>query len=176
MRRAERRLASGLVSCSSSPATWRDGLSGKPPYLAQGRNRPRAQTKARVDTHLVLNIDLAATVLDLAGVRVPKGMHGKSLVPLLSGAPGNWRESFLYEAPTPALGGRPLMAVRTAKWTYIQTHDMKAPSRVVFEVLYDMVNDPGEMSNLTADKAHAEILRKLSDELNTHRQSLKTMD
>ena len=239
------------------PATWRDDLSGKPPYLAQGRNRTRAQdvygygkkaaiqrhmqryyaavtevdaaigrviasvetlgiadntwflfmgdngwfmgehgmtskvlpyeesirvpmivagpaTKARVDRHLVLNIDLAATVLDLAGVRIPKGMHGKSLVPLLSGAPEAWRESFLYEAPTPALGSWPLMAVRTAKWKYIQTYDIKTPSRVVFEELYDMTKDPREMSNLAADKTHADIRRKLSDRLRAHRQSLKT--
>ena len=129
-------------------------------------------TKARVDKHLVLNVDLTATILDLAGVGVPATMHGRSLVPLVAGQGVNWRESFLYEAPTAALGSRPLMAVRTAKWKYIQTYDVKNPSRVAFEELYDMVKDPHEMSNLAADKAYADTVRKLSAELTRHRKSL----
>ena len=237
------------------PKTWQDDLSGKPPYLARGRNRTRAQqkygygrkesiqrhlqryyaavtevdaaigkvinavtrlgiadntwfilmgdngwfmgehgftskvlpyeesirvpmivagpaTRARVDRHLVLNIDLTATILDIAGVGVPDAMHGRSLVPLLDGKGENWRKSFLYEAPTPTLGSWPLMAVRTAKWKYIQTYDVKNPSRVAFEELYDMVEDPHEMSNLAADKAYAETVRTLSAELRRHRWSL----
>jgi arylsulfatase A-like enzyme len=48
--------------------------------------------------HLVANIDIAPTALDLAGVRVPTWMDGRSLRPFFNGtAPGSWRTSLLIE-------------------------------------------------------------------------------
>jgi len=237
------------------PASWQDDLTGKPPYLKEGRSRLKAQQfgyakkeavqrhlqryygavtevdasigrvlkavqelglndntwfilmgdngwflgehgftskvlayeesihvpmiiagpglKHRVDKHLVLNIDLATTILDLAGIPVPANMHGKSLLPLLTGRDAKWRKSFLYEAPTPTLGSRPLMAVRTNKWKYIRTYDIEKPSSAEFEELYDMENDAIEMKNLAGDKAYAGIVRHLAAELERLRGSLK---
>jgi hypothetical protein len=46
----------------------------------------------------VLNIDIAPTILDLAGVSVPGAMQGRSWRPLLAGGSvTNWRQSFLAE-------------------------------------------------------------------------------
>ena len=87
---------------------------------------------------LVLNIDLAPTFLDLAGVAVPKDMHGKSWKPLLAKDPPRepFRTSFFYEyfqedspkkkATALAVGGynTPTMtAVRTATHKLLRYQD-----------------------------------------------------
>ena len=46
---------------------------------------------------MVLNVDLAPTLLDVANVKWSDSMHGRSLVPLLKGERVGWRSSFLAE-------------------------------------------------------------------------------
>jgi N-acetylglucosamine-6-sulfatase len=54
-------------------------------------------TSGEVDTeHLVLNLDLAPTIADIAGVPAP-GVHGQSLGPILQGRTSEWRSDFLIE-------------------------------------------------------------------------------
>lgn len=118
-----------------------------------------------VDSNLVLNIDLAPTILELAQVGIPKDMHGKSLVPLLNGKDVNWRQSFLYEAPTPSLGSRPLLALRTHRYKFVQTYDIGEQRRVAFEELYDLEQDPKEMKNLARETEYVEIMRHHRTEL-----------
>jgi arylsulfatase A-like enzyme len=88
--------------------------------------------KGQVDDHLVLNVDLATTVLELAGLRVPAEMHGRSLVPLLGSKAVTWRSSILYEAPAEELGVRPTLAVRTERFKYIQTYDDEPSGQPVY--------------------------------------------
>jgi arylsulfatase A-like enzyme len=114
---------------------------------------------------LALNVDIAPTILELAGLPVPDDVHGVSLLPLLRGEPVDWRGSFLYEAPTPSLGSWPLYAVRTDRWKYVQTFDRDAPDRLVFEELYDLKADPHETTNLAARTDHADRLAALTSEL-----------
>jgi arylsulfatase A-like enzyme len=129
-------------------------------------------TSARADKHLVLNVDLAPTMLDLAGVSVPASMQGRSLVPLLKGDKTDWRTSFLYEAPTPSLGSWPLAAIRSERWKYIQTFDIKDRTKLAFEELYDLKADPTEMHNLAGDAKHVTLQRQLADELDRHRRAI----
>src|SRR5690606_35409977 len=49
------------------------------------------------ETHMVLNVDVAPTLLELAGVPVPGWMHGRSFVPLLEQQDVQWRDAFMYE-------------------------------------------------------------------------------
>ena len=126
-----------------------------------------------VDRHLVLNIDLAPTLLELAGLSIPDGMHGSSLVPLLRGRPADWRSSFLYEAPTPSLGSWPLYAIRTDHWKYIQTFDKDEPTRLAFEELYHLQTDPHEMQNLAGRAQHADRQAELKRELHRLQATLR---
>lgn len=49
-------------------------------------------------SEIVLNIDLAPTFLDLAGVRVPPQMDGRSILPLLFNKRRvRWHDTFLIE-------------------------------------------------------------------------------
>jgi len=75
--------------------------------------------RASVDERLALNIDLTATMLEIAGVEAPSAMHGRSL---LSPAE-SWRDAFVYEAPTPTLGTHPVMAARDRRWKLVHTYD-----------------------------------------------------
>jgi len=119
----------------------------------------------RVDSNLVLNIDLAPTILELAQVEIPKNIHGKSLVPLLKGEKVDWRQSFLYEAPTPSLGSRPLLALRTHRYKFVQTYDVDERQRVVFEELYDLDQNPTEVSNVIDEPSYSDIARQLRNKL-----------
>ncbi|MCX6374955.1 MAG: sulfatase-like hydrolase/transferase [Armatimonadetes bacterium] len=110
----------------------------------------------------VLNIDLAPTLLDLAGAKIPAGMLGCSMAPLLRGRKTRPRESFLYEYFREAwAAGLPLMlGVRTNRWKYCSYPDMKD-----IDELYDLQTDPLEMHNLSQDPAHAGKVKEMRAEL-----------
>lgn len=129
--------------------------------------------KRGVVGNLVLNADLAPTLLDLAGVPVPRNMHGRSLRALLVGEAAAWRSAVLYEALKPELGSWPLVAVRTERWKYVQTFDVQQPARLAFEELYDLRQDPGEMRNLALLPEHQTIRRTLEVELRKLRASIR---
>ena len=60
------------------------------------RYPPRIKAGA-VASQMVLSIDLAPTLLEMAGLSPGPHLQGRSLVPVFSGAPADWRESFLIE-------------------------------------------------------------------------------
>ncbi len=134
-----------------------------------GRIGPR-----RVDSsHMVLNIDVAPTLLDLAGVEVPSWMQGCSWKPLLDGSVDNWREDFLYEwYEYPAVHcARKHRGVRTSRWKLI--HFWEQPEEWA---LYDLPNDPMELVNLYDDKAHTEIVAALKLRLTMLRNETGDID
>ena len=94
---------------------------------------------------LVLNLDLAPTVLQLAGVPVPPRMQGRSLAGLLRGEVASVRDSFLYEYFFDGLipGVPPMVGVRTDHFAYV-TYADGADN----EELYDLDHDADEMTNL----------------------------
>jgi N-acetylglucosamine-6-sulfatase len=113
---------------------------------------------------LVLNIDLAPTLLALAGVKPIVPMHGQSFVPLLRDARAPGRSSFLAEYFVEKVGLRvpTWQAVRTTRWKYIR---YLSESKTL-EELYDLHSDPAEERNVIADPAAAEPLASLRREIN----------
>jgi N-acetylglucosamine-6-sulfatase len=93
---------------------------------------------------MVLNIDIAPTLAELAGVKVPAGMQGVSFVPLLKEKNKGWRKSFLYEyfQESYAPGFVTVVGVRNKQYKYIENHEARDISE-----LYDLEKDPGEMTN-----------------------------
>jgi len=123
---------------------------------------PKRFPKGAARDEMVLNIDLAPTFLDLAGVAIPRQMQGRSWEPLLAGGNPPWRQSFLaeyfYEARFP--GTPTLAAVRTADAKLI-----KYPGRPEWTELFDLARDPYETRNLVRDPAHAGLLARMNAEL-----------
>lgn len=113
---------------------------------------------------LALNIDVAPTLLDLAGVPIAGDIEGRSLMPLLRGAPRDWRTSFVIEYYSDQVFPRVLnmgyQAVRTERWKYIHYTALDE-----MDELYDLVADPNEMNNAIGDPARAADLRILKAEL-----------
>jgi len=70
---------------------------------------------------LTLNLDFAPTMLELAGVAVPAGMQGRSLVPLLIGRrPTDWRTDFFYEHHYGPDIIPPSEGIRAERWAYLR--------------------------------------------------------
>jgi N-acetylglucosamine-6-sulfatase len=129
------------------------------PFLL--RYPPLARAGTVVD-EMVLNIDVAPTLLDLAGADVPAHMQGRSVRPLLDGTRGAWRSSWLYEYYEEAwLPSIPTMqGVRTKSWNYTTYPEIDD-----LDELYDLRDDPHEMRNLAQDPAHEDKLRGMKQEL-----------
>src|SRR5665213_1621613 len=69
---------------------------------------------------MALNVDIAPTILELAGIKAPTGMQGHSLVPLLKGeGVSNWRTEWLYEYYDERFAAKS-RGVRTEKYKLIQ--------------------------------------------------------
>jgi arylsulfatase A-like enzyme len=129
---------------------------------------PPAQHGTRRD-EMVLNIDVAPTILELAGVPAPAEMQGASLVPLLHGESVPWREDFLYEHRINIKTIPRSEGVRTTRWKYVR-YTQQQP---VVEQLFDLETDPLEEHDLATDPActdQLKTLRKRWEELSTECQ------
>ena len=108
-------------------------------------------------SEMVLNLDFAPTILDMAGVQIPQTMPGKSFLPLLSGKPvEDWRKSMYYRLYEGAYNVSPHEGIRTERYKLIH---FEAPTDD-WE-LYDLVSDPHEMINLYHLKEYTPLIDSL---------------
>jgi N-acetylglucosamine-6-sulfatase len=124
------------------------------PLLALGPGRFPA---GRAVDEVVANIDVAPTLLEAAGLPVPRALHGQSFLRLLRGEGGPFRPHVVYEyfwernypyTPT-------MHALRGRKWKYIRTYGLWD-----LEELYDLESDPEELRNLALAPAHRDVLER----------------
>jgi len=112
-----------------------------------------------------LNIDLPATMLDLAGAAVPPHYGGRSLAPLLAGrAPSDWRTDFFCEHLMDNKGIPKWEGIRGPRYVYARYFEQQP----VYEFLHDLKTDPDQLKNFVADPACAGVLnemRRRCDEL-----------
>jgi arylsulfatase A-like enzyme len=123
---------------------------------------PRAVKAGRTDDRMVLNIDPAATFLELAGQPVPAAMQGRSWKPLMEGRDdAGWRDSFFYcYFFEKGFTNVPMTtAVRTTDAKLI-----KYPGHDEWTEVFDLKADPYEVKNLAADPAYAELRQRLEAE------------
>ncbi len=111
---------------------------------------------------LVLNVDIAPTLLDYARADLPEGMAGRSLRPLLEPrAAGEdalpWRDRFVAEfEPSSSSSCPKALALRTSRWKIISY-----PDHPDWTELFDLHNDPQEARDLAGDPDYAETLSTL---------------
>ncbi len=129
------------------------------PFIAWG---PTIAAGHRIQP-LVLNVDLAPTILDLMGLPAPEGLHGRSVAPLLRAeSETEVRYAFLYEyfherrfPATPTM-----FALRTATHKLITYHGVPDGPE-----LYDLVRDPQERTNLAGRPGQLRRQRQLAARL-----------
>ena len=109
---------------------------------------PALTEGGKIKEKLVLNMDIAPTLLDAAQVPIPSNMQGQSFLPLIKSEPAEWRTEFLYEyfwerayPQTPSVLG-----LRTNRYSYMRYHGIWD-----LHELYDIQEDPDQMNNLMGD-------------------------
>jgi N-acetylglucosamine-6-sulfatase len=126
---------------------------------------PKSIKAGMKPNQLVLSIDLAATLLEMAGVTPGTSLQGKSWVPIFTGKVKSWRSSFLVEYYSdivfPRIVNMGYKAVRNQRYKYIRYTDLEGMNE-----LYDLAKDPYELHNLIADPAMAGTLKEMKKELN----------
>ncbi|HET9541648.1 MAG TPA: sulfatase [Acidimicrobiales bacterium] len=126
--------------------------------------------RGTVSDAAVANVDLAATILDLANVEPLAPVDGRSLLPLLTGEPVPWqagatpsathaRPIYLMGVGSSIRGNVPqtYSGVRSSDgWSYIRWEDQAGSTE-----LYDLVNDPEQTENLARDPSYRAIRARL---------------
>lgn len=124
---------------------------------------PRVKAGAE-PTGMALTTDLAPTIIELTGAPALPNIDGRSLVPLFTRTPDDWRKSFLIEYTTDIVFPRTLKmgydAVRTERYKFIRYRDL-----VGMNELYDLRDDPFELSNLIDSPSAAEVRERMEVEL-----------
>ncbi|WP_082897024.1 sulfatase [Thalassotalea crassostreae] len=128
-------------------------LAYAPGYLEEGK----------VVEEIVANIDIAPTLLEMAGIEKPDHFDGESFLKIAKGTfDGKWRDNFLYEyywefnyPSTPTT-----FALRSDNYKLIQYHGIWDT-----EELYDIKNDPREMNNLINDEKYLPIIVEMRAQL-----------
>ena len=132
------------------------------PRIEKGR-------RGRVVPQLALNVDLPATIVDLAGLKQPSTYQGRSLVPVVrEDAIEEWREDFFFEhlfdnPQIPKLEG-----VRGRRYVYARYFDHLPEG----EFLHDLESDPLQLVNLAHDPANGALLSTMRDRCDELRTSV----
>jgi N-acetylglucosamine-6-sulfatase len=125
---------------------------------------PPAVNGGTVRDEFALNIDLAPTLLELAGVSVPARMVGRSLAPLLKAARTEWRKSFLIEYYSdrvfPRIRNMGYKAIRSERWKYIHYFELQG-----MDELYDLKADPYEMKNIINQPDAGAVVEEMKREI-----------
>ncbi|MGH9151536.1 MAG: sulfatase family protein [Acidimicrobiales bacterium] len=121
---------------------------------------------------LVQNVDVAATIAELAGVRPTIAQDGLSLLPLLRGRSPSWRSAVLlrwagYAGSPPDPDTGPdipgFWGIRTARYKYIELDTGETE-------LYDLHADPGELANRSREPSSRRLIADLGRQLASLRQ------
>jgi arylsulfatase A-like enzyme len=135
--------------------------SVKVPFFIYDPRMPD-ESRGKILEQIVANIDVAPTILDLAGIEVPSFMDGKSISGLLTNPNQNFRDHLflehLYGHGKKQQHIERSRAVRTKHLKYINYSDQTGP---LSEELYNIIDDPLEMKNLSTQEANSSDLKQM---------------
>jgi len=125
----------------------------------------------RIDA-MIQNIDYAPTFLDAAGLKVPKDMQGRSILPLLNGeVPSDWRKSVYYSYHQAGAYNLPkIEGARGDRYKIVRYFSHPKLDLGEQWELFDLKNDPNEQKSLADDPEYAGVMKKMRAELDALRQ------
>lgn len=113
---------------------------------------------------MVLTIDVAPTLLELAQIEPPETIEGESVVPLLRGESVPWRDAFRVEYYSdrvfPRIDRMGYRALRTERYKYIHYQELEGADE-----LYDLQTDPYEMNNLWGKEEFQDLQEQMTKRL-----------
>jgi len=132
------------------------------PLLVNGPAIPRSEVRQ----HLVSQIDLLPTVLELSGIEIDGlSIDGRSMVPIIENPDNPWRNKLFCEVGhthVHAYSSSMLKMVRTGPWKYIYS---LMDGHIVEEELYNLDDDPDELYNLAHHASRQKQVVKLRSEI-----------
>ncbi|MCQ6560063.1 sulfatase-like hydrolase/transferase [Paenibacillus mendelii] len=136
---------------------------------------PRSIHTGQTSEQFVYNLlDLPPTLLQLTGLPAKAFFHGQSLVPLFEGdPPEDWRTEVISTYNGQQFGLFNQRMIRSSHWKYIW-------NLTDIDELYDLLNDPDELTNVIGEKEYEETLselrQKLYAELKQHQDPFLRLD
>lgn len=122
---------------------------------------PKRIPAGTVRDETVLDIDVAPTLLDLAGVPIPKHFEGKSMLRLAQSSDPDYRGDWYYHYYEVTKEAPCNRGIRSGPYKLIHYYN-EDPQE--YE-LYDIANDPGEQMNLYGNPDYADVQKKLWDRM-----------
>lgn len=148
------------------------------PFLVRYPNEVGA---GQVESRMIMNVDVAPTLLDFAGIQIPDVMQGKSLKPMLTGQVREWRDHIYYSYYENSWALRdfaqedlsdpsfnfftahrigPHRGIRTSRYKLIEYY-----SDQDYWEFFDLESDPNELDNRYGHPAYAEIIDDMTFQL-----------
>ncbi len=116
---------------------------------------PEIKENSQTDL-LVQNLDIAPTLLHMAGISVPAEMQGNSLRSIWQETDSKWRDALYYHYYEKGFGATPHYGIRTDRYKLIHFYDL-----IDSWEFYDLENDPLEMNNLMDNPEYQEVIDNL---------------
>jgi arylsulfatase A-like enzyme len=172
-----------IFSSDNGYAFGDHGLEGKwfgqnesirvPTIIYDGRN----QADQHNNNQLVLNVDIAPTILDYAGIPAPASMQGKSMRPFAEGMTAPLRKEFYYEHQYDTEGSKVYLpkseGLVQLRYKYMRYFNGKDPDNFFYEELYDQLLDPFEVHNLSNSAGEAEMKEQMVKSMKRLRSELR---
>jgi arylsulfatase A-like enzyme len=123
-----------------------------------------SESRGATANGLVESVDIYPTLTELAGLETPGHVQGTSFRKLLDdpASPGKQAVFPRWKSAD---------SIRTDRYFYTEWRNKKR--EVTARMLFDHYEDPAETVNLANDKAHAEVVKKLHEQLAKHIQSVE---
>ena len=158
------------------------GIAAKPMMSYECVNRvpllwrhPATVAAGRVHGGVMTQLDLVPTFIDLAGAPPLVGMEGRSFAPLLNGETDAHRDAVIVERIAIFGSGRPELVgtdkahaqpiVQRVKMLVTEDWKLLHYGTTEYGELYNVKDDPEDLTNLWDDPAHADVRAQLVERL-----------
>jgi arylsulfatase A-like enzyme len=133
---------------------------------------PKQVQAGQEANEMVMNIDIASTLLDFTGVEIPEDLQGLSMKPIVLGEEDySWRDAVYYHYYELSFGLVKHYGVRTDRYKLIHFYEP-----IDSWELFDLETDPHEMNNLINDPDYSDVLKDMKVRLEAKQREADDLD